>query len=185
MRDLSLKERKWDQVCRTELTHSCALLVRLDALERRGKILLESISLGKEWREIWLVYIEERCQNERYVELRICCPWLQPRDACLNVGANGGIMTASFTTYVGSHGPVANWFGIRRIFCCREFNSCAPKRRALFELFHIAIPNRDGSGAAGLHGSRGFRDAKCLADGQGVQDTHSWRPDFSRRTRFR
>ena len=39
-------------------------------------------------------------------ELRICRQWLQPGDACFDIGANIGLMTVSFSTCIGSQGIV-------------------------------------------------------------------------------
>jgi FkbM family methyltransferase len=42
------------------------------------------------------------------IELRICRQWLQPGDACFDIGANIGLMTHSFSMCVGSKGLVVS-----------------------------------------------------------------------------
>src|SRR5262249_53016279 len=49
-------------------------------------------------------YLTTSCYEE--IELRICRQWLCPGDACLDIGANIGLMTSSFASCVGSKGLV-------------------------------------------------------------------------------
>jgi FkbM family methyltransferase len=54
--------------------------------------------------------VHEYLSASRYeeVELRICRQWLRSGDACLDIGANIGLMTARFAACVGSKGIVVS-----------------------------------------------------------------------------
>jgi FkbM family methyltransferase len=49
-------------------------------------------------------YVNDECYEE--IELRICRQWLRPGDACLDIGANIGLISASFAESVGPQGVV-------------------------------------------------------------------------------
>ncbi|MCE9591076.1 MAG: FkbM family methyltransferase [Planctomycetes bacterium] len=50
----------------------------------------------------------ERCHGHEEVELEIALGWLRPGDACLDLGANIGLMSASFASRVGADGLVVS-----------------------------------------------------------------------------